>query len=519
MDRDHLKAHRELWQPAGGPNGMSRRRFLQALGVGTGAALAAPSLISRLEAFGADSAAGDGILVLVMLDGGNDGLNTLVPFNDAKYRSLRPTLRIDPPNSGTNGALGINDPNFGLHPLLPKLRNRYLANQVAFVRGVGYNPPDMSHFTSMGYWMQGWKDAPPTSYANGWVGRYLDTLPGASTEALLGVCIGATVPLHMIGGEARGAGIPLSISGAFGINRSKPHDARMFDAFAAFGNQSTGKGQWADLYGETARNTINVASRVQPAYASALPSGNLVQQLALTARLINLNLGTRVFHTQLGTFDTHGDQKSMHNGLLTELDNAIETFFTTLSPTQRPRVTLLTFSEFGRRPFENANGTDHGAAGLDIVIGEKVKGGLYGAQPSLTDLDQDDNLKANVDFRAVYAEVLASWLGADPVPVLGKDWPRLGLFSGAPASTPTTASTASSTTTTSTTSTTSTTTTSTTKPATSPTASSTTSTTSTTQPSGTTTPTTPTTKERGRRLRRNRSWREARSERLASREG
>lgn len=482
-DKDYLRAQRELWEPATGPNGMSRRKFLQALGVGAGAALAAPSLMSRFEAFAADDSTTNGILVLVMLGGGNDGLNTLVPFNDAKYRSLRPALRYDPPGAGARAALSINDPNFGLNPNLPRLKASYLQNRVAFVNGVGYNPADMSHFSSMGYWMNGWKDAPPQQYANGWVGRYMDSLPGASTNALLGACIGSSVPLHMIGTSARAAGIPQDIGGAFGLNRSKPYDARMFDAFAAYGNTPTGKGQWADLVANTNKSSMTVAQAVQPAYAGALGGDDLVRQLTLTARLINLNLGTRVFHTHLSNFDTHGDQESMHSRLLASLDAGIEALFANLSAAQRPRVTLLTFSEFGRRPDEASNGTDHGAAGLDILVGDKVKGGLYGEQPSLTDLDSHGNLKASTDFRAVYAEMLDSWLGADPVPILGKDYPRLGLFTGAPVS-PTTSTTLPPVVTTTTTTQPPATTTTTRPPATT----TTTTTTTTTQPPATTRP-------------------------------
>jgi uncharacterized protein (DUF1501 family) len=449
VDNDYLRAQRELWEPATGPNGMSRRRFLQALGLGTGVAIATPSVLQRLEAFGDDSSSTDGILVLVMLGGGNDGLNTVVPFTDSRYQSLRPELKFNAPNSASRATLSINDPNVGLHPNLPKLRARYLQNQVGLVRGVGYTPPDLSHFSSMGYWMQGWKDAPPRNYANGWVGRYMDTLPAASTNPLLGVCLGASVPLHMIGSTVRASGLPVSISGAFGIDRSKANDARMFDTFSGYASTSSGKGQWADLYTATGKATMALAQTVQPAYATALPNDNeddIVTQLTLTARLINLNLGTRVFQTHIGSFDTHADQDAVHDELLTELDNGIESLFANLSPAMRSRVTLLTFSEFGRRPQENNGGTDHGTAGVNFVVGDKVKGGLYGAQPSLTDLDANGNLKYNVDFRAVYAELLASWLGADPTDVLGQDYPRLGLFTGAPTSSSTPSPTASSTT-------------------------------------------------------------------------
>ncbi len=251
------------------------------------------------------------------------------------------------------------------------------------------------------------------------------------------------------------------------------------------------------MIGKTAKSSMSVAQTVQPAYAGALGDDDLVQQLTLTARLINLNLGTRVFHTKLGSFDTHGDQESMHTRLLTSLDAGIEAFFANLSAAQKPRVTLLTFSEFGRRPDEANNGTDHGAAGLDIVVGDKVKGGLYGEQPSLTDLDANGNLKASTDFRAVYAEMLGSWLGADPVPILGKDYPRLGLFTGAPvsASTTTTLPPVVTTTTTKPAATTTTTkpaaTTTTTKPAATTTTTKPAATTTTTKPAATTTTTKP----------------------------
>jgi hypothetical protein len=229
-----------------------------------------------------------------------------------------------------------------------------------------------------------------------------------------------------------------------------------------------------------------------------------------------------VFHTELGSFDTHGNQEGLHNRLLSSLDAGIEALFATLSSTQRPRVTLLTFSEFGRRAEENGDGTDHGAAGLDIVVGDKVMGGLYGEQPSLTDLDTNGNLKASTDFRAVYAEMLDSWLGADPVPILGKDYPRLGLFSGTPPPTATTlppvvttTTTKPTTTTTNPPATTTTTkppaTTTTTKPPATTTTTKPPATTTTTKPPATTTTTdpatTPGTIGRTRRTRRNRHTR------------
>lgn len=436
-----LDAKRRLSVPAGGPNGMSRRRFLQAIGlgagaVGAGAAIAGSSVFERLEAFGVSSTnPNDGILVLVMLEGGNDGLNTVIPYADANYRALRPGIRYDAPGAGANAALDIGVPGFGFHPSLMQLQQRYLQGQVAVVNGVGYQPPDLSHFSSMGYWMNGWIAAPPNSYANGWVGRYLDTLAGAASDELLAVCIGQTVPLHMVGAVARAAGLPTYLSDAFGMDRTDVGDVRVFDTIAGYSTGATGLDQWGDGYAHTMKGVLDLATRVQPAYAQPNDDdADIVRQLTLVARLINASLGTRVFHTSLGGFDTHADQRGQHANQLTELDRAIGAFYATLQTQYRNNVTILTFSEFGRRPEENQAGTDHGTASVNFVIGDNVNGGMHGTPPGLApaSLDRNDNLVPTVDFRSVYADVLRDWMRIDPYPILGGQYSSMGLIARAP---------------------------------------------------------------------------------------
>ncbi len=433
--------------PAGGPNGMSRRKFLQALGVGAGAvgagtALAGSGLFERLEAFGVSStSANDGILVLVMLEGGNDGLNTVVPYADANYQALRPGIRYDAPGTGTNGVLDIGIPGVGLHPSLAQLQQRYLKGQVAIVNGIGYQPPDLSHFSSMGYWMNGWVTAPPNSYANGWVGRYLDTLPGAASDELLAVCIGQTVPLHMVGAVARAAGLPTYLSDAFGMDRSHAGDPRLFDTISAYSTTATGLDQWGDGYARTMKGVLDLATRVQPAYAQPNnDDADIVRELTLVARLINAGLGTRVFHTSIGGFDTHADQRTQQANQLAEFDRGISAFYTALQSQYRNNVTILTFSEFGRRPEENEAGTDHGTASVNFVIGDNVKGGMHGTPPGLApaSLDENGNLVPTVDFRTVYADVLRDWMAIDPYPILGGNYPSLGLIARPPNTDPTT---------------------------------------------------------------------------------
>ena len=235
--------------------------------------------------------------------------------------------------------------------------------------------------------------------------------------------------------EAWASGLPQDIGGAFGIDRRDPNDGRMFDAVAAFSGGATGLGQWGDLAAKVEHDTLDLSQKIQPAYTGTLPDTNLGRQLVLTARLINANLGVRVFSTSIGGFDTHSDRSGGHAQNLTEIDDAIDAFFATLSTAWRNRVTIMTFSEFGRRPERNDTvGTDHGTAAPLFLVGPRVKGGIYGAPSTTTSLDGNGNLKYHTDFRQVYATVLDTWLGADSRQVLGYPFANLGLFDGGPGS-------------------------------------------------------------------------------------
>ncbi|MGZ4737425.1 MAG: DUF1501 domain-containing protein [Acidimicrobiia bacterium] len=420
-------ALRRLSVPARAPGGMSRRRFLQLAGGGVGLAAGAVALTPMLEQMAAFAAPPigptDGVLVLLMLDGGNDGLNMVIPRGVGAYYDLRPHIGIP-----ANQVLPLTA-SAGLHPGLTRLKTMYDQGKVAVVQGVGYKPPDLSHFTSMGIWMNGWGGASQPGGPTGWIGRYLDGLPNAASESLLGVVMGSSVPLHMVGAVARASGLPQDIGGAFGIDRSRAEDARMFDTISAFGGGPTQLGNWGDLIGKTERNTLDLAQRIQPAYTGTFPDSDLGRKLVLCAKLINANLGIRVLSTNLGGFDTHEDQPGNHADLMTDLDASVGAFFDTLSATFKSRVTLMTFSEFGRRPEDNdTSGTNHGTAAPHFVIGDRVNGGMHGAAPSLTALDPNGNLVNSVDFRQLYATVLDQWLKADSQQVLGYNFGNLPLF-------------------------------------------------------------------------------------------
>ncbi len=409
----------------------SRRRFLQATAVAGGGVAMGP-MLSHLEAFAAPPLrTNDTILVLVMLSGGNDALNMVVPHNESNYHALRPTIGLMP-----NETLNINA-NVGLHPSLVKLKARYDAGDVAVVQGIGYNPPDFSHFTSMGYWMQGW-GGPAQPYATGWIGRYLDGLPNAATESLYAVTLNTNgVPLHLVGNQGRGSALPMSVDGRFGVDRGNQDDARLFDGLASFAAAGqTGLGRWGDTIAQSHAQVLRLAGRIAPAYPQNPNSDWFARQMELVAGLVNHNLGIRVFNVTLDGFDTHTNQLQNHADLMTSLDAGIEALFTKLNPSWAANVVALTFSEFGRRVQENdGGGTDHGTSGAAFVVGPRVNGGVYGAQPSLANNSLDDwygNPSATVDYHSVYATLLQKWLNADDKQVLGKNYAQLGFIGSHP---------------------------------------------------------------------------------------
>ena len=409
-------------------NRFSRRRFMQFSAVGAGVVASGPYL-SKLQAFAAPPVQRDqGILITINLAGGNDGMNMVIPYGDAQYKKIRSSLVVSNPLTIGSG--------LGLHPSMPKLKARFDRGKVAVVRGVGYQPPDLSHFTSGDIWMRGWGGTSPDT-TTGWLGRFLDTLPNADHESLYGVSLHGSVGEHLWSSVAHPSSLPLNIDGAFGINRTDASDARMFDAIGELGVGASGLGPLGDLYDTTEADLMQLTQRIRPAYGFTSQPNDLQQQLVLAAHLINANLGIRVFDTELDGFDTHSDQHDWHATLLSQLDGGIESFFATLSPQWRNQVVVMTFSEFGRRPEENGDhGTDHGTAAPHFVIGEYVRGGLYGGQPSLTNLDDSGNLIPSVDFHQMYAPILSTWLGANATSVLGKSYSPLNLFAYGPSGPP-----------------------------------------------------------------------------------
>ena len=414
---DTALGYAALCAPDRTPGGITRRRFLQgAMALGAVAAID-PRLLFGERASAAPLGPNEHVLVVVFLAGGNDGLNTVCPVNDSMYRSLRGPLALDPAACLPVGG------DLYLNPALTHVKARYDAGKVAIVRGLGESHDDHSHFSSMATWMSGQVGGMQTT---GWLGRHLD---GLGLDGLAGVSVGDSgIPLHLRGATAPVTGLP-TWDGLFGVATDGNYDDYVYDALQALGSDTMTKGQWAQAMAMAMRDGLQVANTVQPAFAPGLPDAGLARDLTLAARVINLDVGARIVTATFGSFDTHDDQLTEHAALMGELDAGIEAFFAALDPAFATRVTLMTFSEFGRRVDGNdSGGTDHGTAGTQLVIGDSVLGGLHGLQPSLAALDSRGDLQHTVDFRSLYATVLADWLGGDDAAVLGGTFERLPIF-------------------------------------------------------------------------------------------
>jgi len=409
--------------------GLSRRRFLQAATLGAGL-LAAPGfgLDGLVPSWEEHLAAADplgpteGVLVVLLMAGGNDALNTVIPFGQPSYYTKRGSLAYQA-ISTHHIATGL-----GLNPNLVKLSDRYAAGKVAIVQGVGVvDQANFSHFESMAAWMQGAAGGgPPTS---GWLGRWLDGAP--PTNPFAAVSIDSSVPLHLIGNTRKAIALNAD-SAPFGGTPDPGWDL-VYQAISNFAAQPTGLGQWGDAVANNGRQLIQTAVQAKPLYSPALPAGPLVDKLTLAARLINADLGTRVIGISYGDFDSHKNQTNMHPARMKELDAAVEAFFTTLGAGFQGRTSMMVFSEFGRYPVRNdSNGFDHGWAGNAFVIGDRVAGGLKGQTLDTAVTEPNGHIRPTVDFRSMYASLLTDWLAADANQILGGSFAPVPLFASAP---------------------------------------------------------------------------------------
>lgn len=400
--------------------GISRREALRA---GAGAAIVgaagAGSLFSRVGQAAA-ATGGDKILVVFEMSGGNDGLNTVVPHGDDAYYRQRPTLGLKA------GSLLSIDGHFGFNPGLIGFDKLYRDGDLAIVHGTGYDNPSFSHFTSMAYWHTA---APNSGAEYGWVGRLADAMkPGGESGYV--VNIDATQSLAV---RARDH-VPVVFDDPAKFRREGFHQEQaMFRHVPDPGGvENPSRRYLLDI----ARGALDASALVREAWAAydtPIDYGLVPLDLPKIAALIAADLPARLYYASFrnNSFDTHVHQNNLHRRLLTYTSDAIAGFFADMERIGRADdVVMMVFSEFGRRVPENTSlGTDHGAAGPMFMVGKPVRGGHYGEPPSLTELDEGDNLIHTTDFRRVYATAMEGWLGFDGASeVLGGDFPTLPVF-------------------------------------------------------------------------------------------
>ncbi len=409
---------------------MERRNFLKASLAGTGLVawgLDVPGFVRRTAAAAPMTGSPGGketILVVLELTGGNDGLNTVVPFKDAEYAKLRPTLKL-----GESQLKKIND-ELGLHPQLEGFAELLQENALCVVQGVGYPNPSQSHFRSMDIWQAG---SLAETLPEGWLGRALKGLPAAPSFHLK--TANERAPLAVEGAPVRVPSIAtladfqLQMAAASGADKKTQRE--IIEAAAKPGEAQPGL---LDFVQRTASNTYASSRRLQEIGKNYQPKATypqtpLANRLKLAAQLIDADLGARIFYVSIDGFDTHSGQAPAHANLMTQVGGAVAAFYKDLAARgQKDRVLLLTFSEFGRRARENGSrGTDHGSAAPMFLVGGKVKAGAVGKHPSLTELEMG-NLKHHTDFRQVYAAILDKWLGVSARTVLGEEFVPVDIF-------------------------------------------------------------------------------------------
>jgi uncharacterized protein (DUF1501 family) len=369
----------------------------------------------------------DNVLAVLSLSGGNDGLNTVVPYTNGLYYDYRPTLGIAP-----DKVIPLND-ELGLYPAMGPLKKFWDEGKLAIFLGIGYPHPSYSHFRSMDIWHT---CEPDTVGVDGWLGRAIKEFDPNAENVLTGVNYGRGLPRALAK-----EGVPVASVGnleTYGLLTGidgQDQRAQALDVFSRMYSPTVGRGYAIDYIRRTGTDALKGADILTTApakYTSKVTYNNTAvgQYMKNIAQTHLAGFGTRVLYTTspYNSFDTHANEMAAHDKLWTDVSSTVDTFFTDLRDHQASdNVLLFMFSEFGRRIADNGSGTDHGAAGIAFAVGEKVKGGLYGTYPSLEPGKQEEggNLKHNMDFRSVYATILEDWLSLNPTPIIGGSFEKV----------------------------------------------------------------------------------------------
>ena len=360
----------------------------------------------------------DPILVVIQLTGGNDYMNTVIPYTDGRYHDNRPTVGIP-----ADQVLHIDD-QFGFNPAIPEIKGLYDAGKVAVINGIGYPTPNRSHFRSMDIWHT---CEPEKVGTEGWLGRVIRDLDPKAENVLTGVNFGRGLPRAMAL-----TGVPVAsvaVLESYGVLTgivNEPERSQALDIFARMYSPTVGLGATMDYLGQTGLDALKGADILKAApdmYTSTVEYAEtgIARNLQGIAKVLTADLGTRVFYTQQGGYDTHASETDVQPKLLSDLSRAVSDFYADLREHDTAdNVLMFVFTEFGRRVRDNGSGTDHGSGGVAFAIGDPVRGGMYGEYPSLAEADLvEGDLAFNTDFRGVYGTLVERWLGLDAQPVVG----------------------------------------------------------------------------------------------------
>lgn len=409
-----------------GLNEKTRREFLRHGGTALALGAWMPRWVQEASAQAAKESSGsivpaERILVLVEIAGGNDGLNTFVPFADDLYHKARPNLALK-----EKEILRLSD-SHGLHPSLKNMREIWDQGQLAILQSVGYPKMNRSHFEASEIYQSAQLDR---AVLRGWVGRHADRVasPAARDAAAATLCrIGQSTPIAFLA-ENAGA-LALDNAEAFELRANeraredRPAIVQALSTIYAESRSGLAAARLAQAYREAQATNERLKKAAQSYETSGYPNQALGNALKLVAQMIHGGFGVRAYYVSLGGFDTHANQKGQHANLLTQLSEALAAFHKDLAAHGHgERVLTLTFSEFGRRVQENGSqGTDHGTTIPMFALGGKVKGGIYGKNADLADL-ADGDPKHDLDFRQVYASVIENWWGSNSQAVLGGEF-------------------------------------------------------------------------------------------------
>ena len=366
----------------------------------------------------------DPILVVVQLTGGSDYMNMVVPYADPLYYDNRPTVGVP-----AEDVLSIDD-RFGFNPALGPVKDLYDQGEVAVINGVGYPNPNRSHFRAMDIWHT---CEPEKIATEGWLGRVIRDIDPHGENVLTGVNFGRGLPRAMAL-----TGVPVAsvaVLENYGVLTGIPDQeqrARALDLFARMYSPAIGTGAAMDYLGRTGLDALKGADILKTAtetYTSTVEyaATPIAQSLRGISQVLLKGLGTRVFYTSQGGYDTHANQTAVQTPLLSDLSAGIGDFFTDLKEHDAAdNVLMLVFTEFGRRVKDNGSGSDHGSGGGSYIIGQPANGGMHGTYPSLREEDQlDGDLQFQVDFRSVYSTIVERWLGLDAKSVTGGSYEHL----------------------------------------------------------------------------------------------